>query len=44
MVLITGPSISTRVIIRINFINLEFQMLHSKFQDHQTFGPDEIKF
>ena len=34
----------TRVIIYINFIELESQMLHAKFQDHRTSGSGEEDF
>ena len=44
--LISGPTVSTktskigqgqpRVIININFVELESPMLHAKFQDHRT--------
>ena len=52
--LISGPTGSTktnkigqsqpRVIIYINFVELESQMLHAKFQDHRTSGSGEEGF
>ena len=49
--LISGPTVSTktskighgqpRVIIYINFVELESPMLHAKFQDHKTSGSEE---
>ena len=49
--LIAGPTVSTktskigqgqpRVIIYIHFLELEFSMLHDKFQDHRTSGSGE---
>ena len=49
--LISGPTVSTktskigqgqpRVIIYINFVELESQMLRAKFQDHRTSGSGE---
>ena len=33
-----------RIIIYINFIELETQMLHAKFQDHRTVGSGEEDF
>ena len=54
--LITGPTGSTktnkihvgqsqpRVIIYINFVELESPMLHAKFQDHRTSGSGEEDF
>ena len=32
------------VIIYINFVKLEFPMLHAKFQDHRTSGSEEEDF
>ena len=32
------------VIIYINFVELESQMLHAKFQDHRTSGSGEEDF
>ena len=52
--LISGPTLSTktneigqsqpRVIIYINFVELESPMLHAKFQDHRTSGSGEEDF
>ena len=52
--LISGPTVSTktskigqgqpRVIIYINFVELESPMLHAKFQDHRTSGSGEEDF
>ena len=52
--LISGPTVSTktnkisqsqpRVIIYINFVELESPMLHVKFQDHRTSGSGEEDF
>ena len=52
--LISWPTVSTktnkigqgqpRVIIYINFVELESQMLHAKFQDHRTSGYGEEDF
>ena len=52
--LISGPTVSTktnqigqgqpRVIIYINFVELESPMLHTKFQDHRTSGSGEEDF
>ena len=49
-----GPTVSTkttkigqgqpRVIIYINFVELESPMLHAKFQDHRTSGSGEEDF
>ena len=49
--LISGPSVSTktskirqahpRVIIYLNFVELESPMLHAKFQDHWASGSGE---
>ena len=52
--LISGPTVSTktskigqgqpRVIIYINFVELESPMLHARFQDHRTSGSGEEDF
>ena len=52
--LISGPTVSTktskigqgkpRVIIYINFVELEYPMIHAKFQDHRTSGSGEEDF
>ena len=52
--LISGPTVSTktskigqsksRVIIYINFVELESPMIHAKFQDHRTSGSGEEDF
>ena len=52
--LISGPTVSTntskigqgqpRVIIYINFVELESSILHAKFQDHRTSGSGEKDF
>ena len=52
--LISGPIVSTktskisqgqpRVIIYINFVELEFQMIHAKFQDHRSSGSGQEDF
>ena len=52
--LISGPTVSTktskigqgqpRVIIYINFVELESPMLRAKFQDHSTSGSEEEEF
>ena len=52
--LISGPTVSTktskmgqgqpRVIIYINFVELESPMLHAKFQDHRTSVSGEEDF
>ena len=52
--LISGPTVSTktskvaqgqpRVIIYIDFVELESPMLHAKFQDHRTSGSGEEDF
>ena len=52
--LISDPTVSTktskigqgqpRVIIYINFVELESPMLHAKFQDHRTFVSGEEDF
>ena len=52
--LISGPTVSKttskigqgqpRIIIYINFVELESPMLHAKFQDHRTSGSGEEVF
>ena len=52
--LISAPTVSTktskigqdqhRVIIYINFVEIESPMLHAKFQDHRTSGSGEEAF
>ena len=49
--MIAGPTVSTkttkigqgqpRVIIYINFVDIESPMLHAKFQDHRTSGSGD---
>ena len=39
-----SPLLQPRVIIYINFVELESPMLHAKFQDHRTSGSGEEDF
>ena len=38
------PRLTSRVIIYINFLELESPMLHAKFEDHRTSGSGEEDF